>query len=82
VDSGGNREEPNIESSKQPDSSSKDDLTPGLPTLDETPEPDSLEPLPSSKTSAKKKPHYVIVLANEAELKKKIVGNIGEQNVV
>jgi hypothetical protein len=62
--------------------SSKDDLTLGLPTLDKTPEPDLLEPLLSLKTSAKKKLYYIIVLANKAELKKKIVGNIGERNVV
>jgi hypothetical protein len=60
VESGGNQEEPDIESSEQPDSNvSKDDSTPGLPTLDKTPEPDSPELPLSSNTSAKKKPHYV-----------------------
>ena len=62
--------------------SSKDDSTLGLPTLDETPEPNSLKPLPSLKTSVKKKPYYVIVPADEDKLKKKIIGNIGERNVV
>jgi hypothetical protein len=82
VDSSGNQEEPNIKSSEQPDLSFKDDLTLGLPTLDETPEPDLPEPLLFLNTLAKKKPHYVIVLTNKAELKKNIVGNIGERNVI
>jgi len=33
-------------------------------------------------TLVKKKPHYKIVLVEEAEPKKKIDGNVGEQNVV
>ena len=82
VDSGGNQEEPNIESSEQQDSSSKDDSTPGLPTPDETPEPDSLEPPPPSLSTSAKKPHYVMVPTDEAEPKKKIDGDVGEQNVV
>jgi hypothetical protein len=82
VDSSKNQEEPNIKSSKQPDSSSKDDLTLGLPTLDKTPEPNLLESLPSLNTSVKKKPHYIIVPTNKAKLKKNIISNIGEQNVV
>jgi len=46
------------------------------------PEPNLLEPLlPSLKTSAKKQ-HYVIVPTNKAKLKKKINGDIGEQNIV
>jgi hypothetical protein len=83
VDSNRNQEEPNIKSSKQQDSSSKDNLTPGLPTLDKTPKPDLLEPPPlSSNTSAKKKLYYIIVPTNKAEPKKNIVGDIGEQNMV
>jgi hypothetical protein len=82
VDSSRNWEEPNIESSKQPDSSSKDNLTLGLPTLNKMLEPNSLEPLPSLKTLAKKKLYYIIVPANKVELKKKIVGNIEERNVI
>jgi hypothetical protein len=31
---------------------------------------------------AKKKPYYIIVPTDKAELKKNIVGNIGEQNMV
>ena len=45
-------------------------------------EPNLLKPLLSLKTLVKKKLYYIIVLANKDELKKKIVGNIGEQNVV
>jgi len=97
VDSGGNQDEPSLESSEQPDSeSSKDDSAPGLPTPDETPEPNHGAPpsLPtdpgespsppaeSSNASVKKKPHYVMVPAEEAEPKKKINGDVGEQNVV
>ena len=83
VESGGNQEEPDIESSERPDSHlSKDDSTPGLPTPDKTPEPNSPEPPLSSNTSAKKKPHYVMVPTDEAEPKKKIGGDVGEQNVV
>ena len=62
--------------------SSKDDSTLRLPTLDKTPEPDSLEPPLSLNTLAKKKPHYVMVLADKAELKKNIVSNVKEQNIV
>ena len=29
-----------------------------------------------------KKPHYIIVPAEKAKLKKKIVGDVGEQNIV
>ena len=80
VESGGNQEESDIESSEQPDSHlSKDDPT---PTPDKTPEPNSPEPPLSSNTSAKKKPHYVMVPTDEAEPKKKIGGDVGEQNVV
>ena len=80
VESGGNQEESDIESSEQPDSHlSKDDST---PTPDKTPEPNSPEPPLSSNTSAKKKPHYVMVPTDEAEPKKKIDGDVGEQNVV
>jgi hypothetical protein len=45
-------------------------------------EPDLLEPLPSLNSSAKKKLYYIMVPANEDKLKKKIVGNVGERNVV
>ena len=62
--------------------SSKDDSTPGLPTPDKTPEPDLLEPPPPSSSTSAKKPHYVMVPTDEAEPKKKIDGNIGEQNIV
>ena len=87
VDSGGNQEESDIDVSEEQDSNgSKDDSAPGLPTPDETPEPSSREsPLPpaeSSSSSAKRKPHYEMVPTEEAEPKKKINGNIGEQNVV
>ena len=83
MDSGGNQEEPNIKSSKQLDLSSKDDLTLGLSTLDEIPEPNLPEPLLLSlNTSAKKKPYYIMVLTNKAKLKKNIVGDIGERNIV
>jgi hypothetical protein len=83
VDSSRNQKESNIKSNKQQDLSFKDDLTPGLPTLDKILEPDSLEPPPlSSNTLAKKKPHYIIVPTNEAEPKKNIIGNIKEQNIV
>jgi hypothetical protein len=82
VDSGGNQEEPNIESSKQLDLSSKDDLTLGLPTLDKTLEPDLLEPLPSLNTSVKKKPHYIMVPANKAKPKKNIIGDVEERNII
>ena len=44
-----------------------------------------MPPLPPIKllsTLAKKKPHYMIVPTEEARLKKKINGNIEEQNIV
>ena len=97
VESNGNQNEPNIKSSKQLDSeSSKDDLALGLLTPDKTPEPNYRAPLslpidireslsPPAKslnTSVKKKPHYITVPTKEAELKKNIDGDIGEQNVV
>ena len=56
VDSGGNQDEPNIESSEQPDSeSSKDDSAPGLLTPDETPEPNHGAP-PSLPTDIGESP--------------------------
>ena len=97
MDSGGNQDKPSIKSSEQPDlESSKDDSAPRLLTPDETPEPnygaptspptDPREspspPAKSLNTSVKKKPYYVIVPAEEAKPKKKIDGDIGEQNVV
>ena len=39
-------------------------------------------PVELLSTLIKKKPHYKMVFIKEAELKKKIDGNIGEQNVV
>jgi hypothetical protein len=79
VDFNKNQEELNIESSKQQDLSFKDNLTPGLLTLDKILKLNSLEPLlPSLNTLVKKKPHYIIILTNKAELKKNIIGNIGE----
>jgi hypothetical protein len=43
---------------------------------------DYLTLLPSLNTLVKKKPHYIIVPTKEAKLKKNIIGNIGEQNIV
>ena len=78
MDSSKNQEEPNIESNKQQDLSSKDNSTLGLPTLNKTPEPNLLEPLLLSLNTLAKKPYYIMVLINKAKLKKKINGNIGE----
>ena len=65
---------------------SKDDLAPGLPTPDKTPELSSRvspsPPIEILSTSVKKKPHYEMVPTKEAEPKKKINGNIKEQNIV
>jgi ribosome-binding protein aMBF1 (putative translation factor) len=36
----------------------------------------------SLNTSIKKKPYYIIVLANKAKLKKNIISNIEEQNII
>ena len=82
MESSGNKEEPNIKSSKQQDLSSKDNLALGLPTLNKTPEPNSLKPLLPSLNTLVKKPHYILVPTNKAKLKKKINGDIGEQNIV
>src|SRR6266700_93491 len=41
-----------------------------------------LPPIESSNTLVKKKPHYITVPAKEDKPKKKINGNIGEQNIV
>ena len=97
MDSNGNQEEPEIKSSKELDLNSfKDDLAAGLSTLDKTPElnykaplllPTDLEdsllpPIESSNTSANKKSNYIMVSNKEAEPKKKIVSNIGEQNII
>ena len=93
VNSGRNQKEPKIESSKELDlNSSKDDLAVGLPTLDKILElnykeppllPIDLEeslllPIESLNTLANKKLNYMMVFNEEAELKKKIIGNIGE----
>jgi len=45
-------------------------------------EPNLLEPLPSLNTLVKKKPYYTIVLTNKAKLKKNIISNIGERNII
>ena len=93
MDSGGNQDKPSIKVSEELDLDSfKDDLAPGLPTPGKTLKlnykvPLSLPTDPKefllplakfSSTSAMKKPHYVIVLAKKAELKKKIIGNVRE----
>ena len=92
MDSGGNQDEPSMEVSKELDlDSSKDDSTPGLPTLNKTPKPNHkvppslpIDPKESPLLPAKplsnltKKQHYNIILAEKAELKKKIIGNIKE----
>ena len=87
MDSGGNQDKPSAEVSEEPDlDSSKDNSAAGLPTPDKTPEPSSRAspspPAESSSTSANKKPHYVMVPAEEAEPRKKINGDVGEQNVI
>ena len=83
MDSSKNQEEVNKE---QDLNRSKDNLVPELPTLDKTPEPSSREslllPIKSSSSLTKRKPHYKIVPTEKAKPKKKINGNIGEQNVV
>ena len=96
MDSGGNQDEYSLESSEQPDlESSKDDLAPGLLTLDKTLEPHyrappllpidlkkSLLPPIKSLNTLVKKSNYIIVSNKEAEPKKKIIGDIGEQNII
>jgi hypothetical protein len=62
--------------------SSKDNLTLKLFTLNKMPEPDLLKLSPPSLNTLVKKLYYIIVLTDEAELKKKINSNIGEQNIV
>ena len=39
-------------------------------------------PIKPSNTSAKKKPNYIIIPAEEVKLKKNINSNIGEQNII
>ena len=79
MDSSGNQEKPNI-------NISKDNLAPGLSTLNKTLEPTSRAspspPIKSSSTLVKKKPHYKMVSTKEAKPKKKIDGDIKEQNIV
>ena len=41
-----------------------------------------LPPIKSLNTSANKKLNYVMVSNKEAKPKKKIIGNIGEQNII
>jgi hypothetical protein len=45
-------------------------------------EPNLLEPLPLLNTLVKKKLYYIIVLANKDKLKKNIINNIGELNII
>ena len=86
-----------INISKEQDSNSfKDNLVLKLPTLNKIiklisrvflllPIDLGKSLLPSIKftsTLVKKNPHYIIVPTKEAKLKKKINGNIGEQNTV
>ena len=86
-----------MEISKELDSNSfKDDTALKLFTPGKTPKPNHKAPLSlpidpkeslllpakSLSTLAMKKPYYIIVPAKKAKLKKKIVGNIGEQNII
>src|SRR6266568_1979126 len=85
-----------MEVSEEPDlDSSKDDLALGHFTPGETPDPQygaflslptiqekSLLPLVKSLSTLAKKPYYVIILAEKAEPKKKIIGDVREQNIV
>ena len=87
VDSGGNQDEPDAEVSEEPDlNNSKDNSATGLFTPNETPKPSlKASPLPlakSLKTSANKKSHYIMVPTKKAKLRKKIDGNVGEQNII
>ena len=79
IDSSGNQKGPNI-------NVNKDNLALGLPTLNKIPKPTSrASPLlfiKLSSTLVKKKPHYKMVFAKKAELKKKINSNIKKQNVI
>ena len=83
VDFSGNQDEPNIKVSEELNLDGfKDDLVLGLPTPDKTPElsfrASLLPPIELLSTSVKKKLHYIIVPTEEARLKKKINGDIGE----
>ena len=97
MDFGGNQDKPSIKSSKQLDSKSfKDDLALGLFTLNKTLElnygvpllllidiGESLSlPVESLNILVKKKLYYIMVPAEEVKPKKKINGNVGEQNMV
>ena len=62
--------------------SSKDNLILGLPTLDKILEPNLPEPLLPSLNTSVIKPYYIIVLTNKAKLKKNIISNIEERNIV
>ena len=65
--------------------SSKNDLTAGLFTPNKTPELSSkvfLSPPAESLSILAKKLHYIMIFAKETEPKKKIDGDIGEQNVI
>ena len=96
VDSSGHQEGLNIKGSKGLDLNGfKDNLAIGLFTPDKILKPnyrapllllidleESLLPPIESLSNSTKKLYYVIVLTEEAELKKNINGDIGEQNVV
>ena len=64
----------------------KDNLVPGLLTLDKTPKlsfrASLLPPVELLSTLVKKKPYYIIVFTEEARPKKKINGDVKKQNVV
>ena len=66
--------------------SSKNNLAPGLFTLNKTPKlsfkASLLLPTELSSTLIKKKPHYIMVPTEEAGPKKKINSDIREQNIV
>ena len=87
VDTNGRRHIKSSRNQKGPDIDiSKNNSAPGLFTLDKTLEPtfrpSLLPPAKSLSTLVKKKLYYKIVLTEETEPKKKIDGDIGEQNVV
>ena len=75
------------ENQKEPDIDiSKNNLAPGLPTLDKTLKLTFraflLPPTELLSILVKKKLYYKIVPTKEAKLKKKINGNIKKQNIV
>ena len=97
MDFSGNQEKPNIGVSKEQDLSSfTNSLVLGLLTLDKTLKlsfrvflslltnlgESPLLLVELSSTLVKKKPYYKIIPTKEAELKKKIDGDIKKQNIV